>query len=87
MFTPEDITVRLKVRPFVPLRLVLSTGQTYDVFHPDLVLVGRRDLTVGTASLDNPAHYDQITRVALMHVTEMRDLPIPNLSTGNGQSG
>lgn len=84
MFTPEAVQSRLRDRPFIPVRIVTTTGQTYDVFHPDLVMVGQRALIIGTPSAANPTTFDQVTRVALLHVTELRDLPTPVSPTGNG---
>jgi len=75
IFTPDDVQARLGERPFPPVRIVTSTGQAYDIYHPDLVLVARRFLIVGTPSSENPTHADQVTRVALVHVAELRDLP------------
>jgi hypothetical protein len=40
-------------------------------------MVGRRALVVGTASAENPAQFDLTTRVAIMHVTALEDLPVP----------
>jgi hypothetical protein len=77
MFTADDLQARIRQRPFVPLRLVTATGQTYDIYHPDLVMIGRRDLMIGTASAEHPTQYEQVTRVAILHVTELRDLPVP----------
>ncbi len=77
MFSADDIQTRLHERPFTPLRLVTGTGQSYDVHHPDLVLVARRFLVIGMPSAENPSQAEQVTRVALPHVTEMRDLPTP----------
>ena len=61
--------------PFIPVRIIISSGQTFDVYHPDLVLVGRRDMIIGMASSENPAQYEQTTRVPIMHVTALEDLP------------
>lgn len=76
IFTPDDIQARLRERPFPPVRIVTTTGQTYDVYHPDLVLVARRFLIVGMPSSENPTQADLVTRVALVHVAELRDLPM-----------
>ncbi len=81
MFNPDDIVLRLRQRPFVPLRIIISSGQTFDVYHPDLVLVGRRNMIIGMASKDNPARYEQTTRVPIMHVTALEDLPVATSST------
>ena len=87
MFTPEEIQGRLRQRPFRPLRIVASEGLRYDIVHPDLVLVGRRDLTIGFATADNPTIYDRQVRVALVHVVALEDLPsatVPPDGAGNG---
>ncbi len=78
MFSPDDIQSRLRQKPFMPVRIIISSGQTFDIFHPDLVLVGRRDMIVGMASSENPAQYDRTTRIPIMHVTALEDLPAPS---------
>ncbi len=85
MFTPEIIQTRLRGRPFVPLRVVLSTGQTYDVFHPDMAMVGHREMHIGIPSSTHPTLYHDVTRVALIHIAELRDLPSPVSPQSNGQ--
>ena len=82
MFTADDIQARVRQRPFAPMRLVTTTGESYDIYHPDLIMVGRRSVIIGTASAENPSQFEQVTRVAILHVTELRDLPIPAQSTG-----
>ena len=82
MFRPDDIQKRLRQSPFVPVRIIISSGQTFDVHHPDLVLVGTRDMIIGMASSKNPALYDQTTRVPIMHVTALEDLPAPVRADG-----
>jgi hypothetical protein len=86
MFSPEQIQARLLEKPFVPLRVFTSSGQSYDITHPDLVLVGRRSLIVGVASNDNPAHFEDVSRVALMHITDLQDLPTKPAQGMNGAS-
>jgi hypothetical protein len=54
MFTPDDIQARLRQKPFTPVRIVLSTGETYDIHHPDLAIMGRRFLMIGLPSSENP---------------------------------
>lgn len=87
IFSENDILARIRERPFKPVRFVTTTGQTYDVYHPDLIMVGRREVIIGTASSVNPATFELVTRVSLLHVTEMRDLPMPvPPPTGNGET-
>jgi hypothetical protein len=82
MFSSDDIQKRLRQSPFIPVRIIISSGQTFDILHPDLVLVGRRDITIGIASTESPAQYEQTTRVPITHVTALDDLPTA-ISAGN----
>jgi hypothetical protein len=84
MFTADEIEARIKDRPFVPVRIVTSSGQMFDVYHPDLVMISRRSLMIGTASTENPRRYELTTRVAIMHITAMEDLPSPSLPNPDG---
>lgn len=85
MYRTQDIQVRLREKPFRPFRIVASEGLRYDIRHPDLVFVGTRDLMIGFPGPDNPTAYDQVTRVALVHVVALEDLPVPATPPGNGQ--
>ncbi len=84
IFTPDYVKTRLREQPFIPVQIVTTTGQTYDIYHPDLVLVTLEFLMVGRPSAQNPAVADLVTRVALAHVTELRDLPRPVAPSSNG---
>lgn len=53
MFAPEDVLGRLKKRPFVPLRIVTTT-ERHEIRNPELVLVGRAFIEIGTPSRRNP---------------------------------
>ncbi len=80
MYTAEDIQARLRHKPFQPLRIIVSEGLRYDIYHPDLVLVGRHDLMIGSPSSENHSIYDRVTRVALVHVVALEELPVSHTS-------
>jgi hypothetical protein len=84
MYTPEDIQARLKERPFRPLRIVASEGLKFDIYHPDLVFVGAHDLMIGFPSPEHPTVYDRITRVAIIHIVALEELPL-HAKPGDGQ--
>lgn len=75
MFTPKDIKDRLKQQPFEPFRIVTSSGESYEVEHPDLLWVGANVLWVGIPSKKDPSLFDGASRVALMHVTALENVP------------
>jgi hypothetical protein len=82
MFTGNDIRERLRQRPFTPIRLITSSGDHYDIYHPDLVMVGKRQVIVGTASEDNPTDFDRFSLVSLLHITAVENLS-PSEATKN----
>jgi hypothetical protein len=84
VFSAEEIKERLGVRPFVPFRFITTAGQSFDIKHPDLVFVGRRDLMVGFSDSSNPGIYDRVTRLAILHITAMEDLPVVTPPGANG---
>ena len=74
MFTTADLKKRVRQRPFVPFRVVTSSGETYEVVHPELILVGDRWLEIGTPTQRDPTVCDDVTRIARLRVTALEDL-------------
>src|SRR5437763_2997213 len=77
MFRAEDIQARLRQKPFQPLRIIATEGLKYDIHHPDLVFVGQRDIQIGYATPDRPTVYDQLVRVAIVHIVAIEELTDP----------
>ncbi len=87
IFTPELVKDRLRGQPFTPVQIVTTTGQTYDIRHPDLVVVALDFLMIGLPSSKDPAiATGHFTRVALAHVAELRDLARLNAPQSNGST-
>ena len=85
MFTADYIYERMHDLPLVPLRIGTSSGESYDVYHPEPVVVGERYLFVGASSSRNPKLFDRSSHVALSHITALKDLPVKAHPQGNGQ--
>ena len=85
MLTSDDIRAKVRRQPFAPVRIRTSDGESYDVHHPDLIMIGRRALIVGTAAPDDPATFEQTAEVAILHVTAIEDLPLAAPPGGNGR--
>lgn len=63
-------------RPFRPFRLIMSSGEAYDVRHPEMALLTRTDLLVGLDVADDgvPARF----RIcSLLHVATIEPLETP----------
>ncbi|MEX2317711.1 MAG: hypothetical protein WD669_11205 [Pirellulales bacterium] len=63
----------LTQRPFKPFRLVMSSGQSYDVGHPEMAMLTRSDILVGIGDTDEgvPAEFKICS---LLHVSAIEPL-------------
>jgi hypothetical protein len=63
-------------RPFKPFRLVLSSGQAYEVRHPEMALLTRTSMLVGINIAEDgvPAEFKICS---LLHVTAVEPLNAP----------
>jgi hypothetical protein len=73
--TQEELREYARRQPFEPFRLVLTTGATYDIAHPDLIMVGRRSAIIGLTNDPGGTAYDRTFKVDLLHVVGAQDLP------------
>jgi hypothetical protein len=85
MLTADDVRTRARQQPFSPFRITTSAGEEFDVTHPDLIMVGRRDVVIGLANQPTTPIYDRLARISILHITSLRDLPLPsNPTPSNG---
>ncbi len=72
----------LHERPFKPFRLVLSSGQTYEVRHPEMAMLTKTDILVGLEAEEDgiPARFKICS---MLHVTAVE----PIESSANGTQG
>ncbi len=85
MFTMTEVSNRAKATPFVPMRVVTSSGESYDVLHPDMMMIGRRELAIGISTPDEPRFFTRLARVSMLHITALEDLPSISPPTQNGK--
>jgi hypothetical protein len=87
MFTADEISQRVKRTPFVPMRIITSAGEHYDVHHPDMIMVGRRLVVVGTASAKNPSVFERLAQLSILHLAAIEDLAAGTTAGSNGEAG
>jgi hypothetical protein len=70
-------------RPFEPFRLVMSSGQAYDVRHPEMAMLTRTAMLVGIDEADDgvPALFKICS---LLHVTAVE--PLSSATAESGQA-
>ena len=72
--TPQDLNRLLTAKPFESFRIFLTDGRTFDVHHPDFVLVGQR--TAHIYEVDDPESriYSNYAIVGLLHIVRAEPL-------------
>lgn len=84
--TADTVFARLRRRPFIPFRLILSSGTTYDILHPEMLFVSKSGLTVAIYDHSQRPSPDEIpVREALvfyLHIAATEDLPQPASRAG-----
>ena len=70
---PDTLMSYLKTQPFRPFRMVLNSGKTYDVRHPQLVKVGRDFVVVFRATAPEAPvdSFDTVSLLLIEHVEHM----------------
>lgn len=74
----EDIRNLTHATPFMPFRVFLTTGETFDIHHPDMIVA-----TPGAAHIAVPAPAgppdaaENIKIVSLVHIQKVEFLPSP----------
>lgn len=86
MFSADDILHRTRSQPFHPFRILTTTGNTYDVFHPDQAAASRRFIAV-PATPTAEGVPDHIINIAVIHIVEIQDGIAPPVAGGAGSNG
>ena len=73
----DAIQKMLKQQPFRPFEIVMSSGQTHLVKHPEFAILMARTVVV----TDPPA--DQGAFLSLMHITALRPVEAPQAAEAN----
>jgi hypothetical protein len=73
--SPRDLLQRVRQRPFNPFRLVVSEGATYEVRHPEQVMVARDSAVIGLLGVGpDQGFYETTVLVDLIHVVRLEPL-------------
>jgi hypothetical protein len=84
--TADAIFQTLRRRPFVPFRLILSSGTTYDILHPEMLHVSKSGLTVSIYDRNQQPSPDEIpvrdAIVSYLHIAATEDLEMPAPKSG-----
>jgi hypothetical protein len=65
--TDKELRQAVQSQPFVPVLLHLTNGATYDLTHPDGILLSKRMAAIAVG--------DAISLVSLIHINGIQPLP------------
>lgn len=83
--SPADVFQALRKRPFEPFRIEVSDGTTYEIRHPELVMVGMGALSIGIpATGASLPVYERLETVSIRHVVKLVPLAPSVAGEGNG---
>lgn len=84
---PDDVLELLRRRPFRPFRITLTSGQTVDVWHPEMAIVGRSVVAVGIQPApDDSLVADVVSTLSLLHIVKMEPIHAGKSESGNGHA-
>lgn len=72
--TSDEVQKVVRKRPFEPFQILLATGETHDIRHPDLIMNGRQSVIIGIPKRDYHTFYDRTISVALAQVVGVKEL-------------
>ena len=82
--SPDDVERKLRQRPFAPFRLYLTDGATFDVRHPELVMLGRRSLVLGLNRDPEATRYERTVDVDLLHIVRIENVDARSTGKDSG---
>ena len=65
---PEELVALIRRRPFQPFRIYMTDQAHYDIYHPEMLMVGARSAIVGTTKTPDQTLYDIPINISLLHI-------------------
>jgi hypothetical protein len=75
MLNPESLRAEFRRQPFVPLRLYLTGGKTYDIRHPEMAMITSREVYIGTETTPGSGVAKESDLGSLLHVDRVEQIP------------
>jgi hypothetical protein len=70
----EELTQIVRRQPFVPFRLFLTDGRTYDIRHPEFIWVQRARVDVALDPDPKTGVIDRVDFLSLLHIVRVEDI-------------
>jgi hypothetical protein len=70
----DELLELVRKRPFVPLRICVTDGKSYEIRHPDQIIVLRGRIDIGVGSDRETGAAERVEHVSLLHVVRVEEL-------------
>jgi hypothetical protein len=77
----DDLLAWNRATPFVPYRIRLNSGRTFDIRHPEMVRVGRTTVNIFTFAGDPADPYERMEMISLVLIESTEPISTPNAAT------
>jgi hypothetical protein len=74
----EEFSQLLHKRPLAPLRIHMTDGNTYDIVHPEQVLVLKSRIDIGIGGDPKTGVLDRVENCSRLHVVRVEELTSPH---------
>ena len=82
MLRPEKLRDELRRQPFVPLRVYLTDGKTYDIRHPEMAMVTSQEVYIGREETSPGSGVArECDLVSLLHVVRVDQVPFTSTAS------
>jgi hypothetical protein len=71
---PQELTSLLHQRPFTPFRIHMTNGHTYEIHHPEAMVVSRSHAVVGLRRDEESGVVDRTELCALLQIVRIEIL-------------
>jgi hypothetical protein len=83
----EELMELIRRQPFRPLRIHMTGGHIYDLYHPDQIIVRRGRIDVAAESDPKTGVTDRVDYCSLLHVVRVEELATSTSSGGEEGNG
>jgi hypothetical protein len=83
----QELIELLRKRPFVPLRIHMTDGQTYDIRHPEFVMVLKQRVDIGVPFDLAAGIMERVEYCSLLHIVRIEELSSATAADGATRNG